>query len=127
MATMDCVKNAVSNAAESAAKTAKYYAFVSKKRLAILAEKEKIRRNYTKLGKLYYKDFVTDEEPDDAEYLPLCEAISDSYRLINALKEEIVLAREEYRGSYSAEEEDTAENEASLPAAEALTEAASEA
>ena len=98
MATMDTVKNAVSNAAENAARAAKYYAFVSKKKLAILAEKEKIRRNYTKLGKVYYKDYVTDEEPDDAEYVPLCEAISNSYRLINALKEQLAIAKEEYQG-----------------------------
>ena len=97
MATMETVKNAVSTATENAARAAKYYAFVSRKRLAILAEKEKIRRNYTKLGKVYYKDYVTDEEPDDAEYVPLCEAISNSYRLINALKEQIAIAREEYQ------------------------------
>ena len=113
MATMENVKTAVTNAAENAAKAAKYYAFVSKKRLAILAEKEKIRRNYTKLGKVYYKDYVTDEEPDDAEYVPLCEAISNSYRLINALKEQIAIAREEYQGLTSAFEEE----EAALPPA----------
>ena len=114
MATMDTVKTAVTNAAENAAKAAKYYAFVSKKRLAILAEKEKIRRNYTKLGKVYYKDYVTDEEPDDAEYVPLCEAISNSYRLINALKEQIAIAKEEYQGLTSSfEGEETA-----LPPAE---------
>ena len=106
MATMDTVKNVVSNAAENAAKAAKYYSFVSKKRLAILAEKEKIRRNYTKLGKVYYKDYVTDEEPDDAEYVPLCEAISRSYRLINKLKEQIELAREEYKGLSDPEDEE---------------------
>lgn len=107
MATMETVKNAVSSAAESAAKAAKYYSFVSKKRLAILAEKEKIRRNYTKLGKVYYKDYVTDEEPDDAEYVPLCEAISNSYRLINALKEQIAIAKEEYQNlTPTFEEED---------------------
>ena len=114
MANMDTVKNAVSNAAENAAKTAKYYAFVSKKRLAILAEKEKIRRNYTRLGKIYYKDFVTDEEPDDAEYLPLCEAISNSYRLINALKEQLAIAKEEYQGLSNA----FGEEEVTLPPAE---------
>ena len=115
MSTMDTVKTAVSNAAENAARAAKYYSFVSKKRLAILAEKEKIRRNYTKLGKVYYKDYVTDEEPDDAEYLPICEAISNSYRLINALKEQIALAKEEYQGASPALGEEEAD---ALPAAE---------
>ena len=98
MATMDNLKDKASDAAQSAAKAAKYVALVSKKRLAILNEQEKIRRNYTKLGKVYYKDYVTDEEPDDAEYAPLCESISDSYRRINELREEIAAAKEEYGG-----------------------------
>ena len=55
----------------------------------IAAEQENIRRNYTKLGKVYYKDYITDEEPDDAEYLPLCESVSESYRRINELRDEI--------------------------------------
>ena len=61
MATMDDLKGMATGAAQTAAKTAKYVALVSKKRLAILTEQEKIRRNYTKLGKIYYKDYVTDE------------------------------------------------------------------
>ena len=98
MATMDNLKDKASDAAQSAAKAARYVALVSKKRLAILNEQEKIRRNYTKLGKVYYKDYVTDEEPDDAEYGPLCESISDSYRRINELREEIAAAKAEYGG-----------------------------
>ena len=98
MATIENLKDKANDAAQSAAKAAKYVALVSKKRLAILNEQEKIRRNYTKLGKVYYKDYVTDEEPDDAEYQPLCESISDSFRRINALREEIAAAKEEYCG-----------------------------
>ena len=96
MATIDNLMDKASDAAQSAAKAAKYVALVSKKRLAILNEQEKIRRNYTKLGKVYYKDYVTDEEPDDAEYRPLCESMSDSFRRINELREEIAAAKEEY-------------------------------
>ncbi len=104
MATIDDLKNKASGAAQTAAKTAKYVASVSKKRLAILNEQEKIRRNYTKLGKVYYKDYVTDEEADEAEYRPLCESISDSFRRINALREEIAQARDEYSGEADGEE-----------------------
>ena len=91
-------------AAQSAAKAAKYVAFVSKRKLAIAAEQEKIRRAYTKRGKVYYKDYVTDEEPDQAEYAPICDEISDSYRKINALKDEIADAKAAYSGETSAEE-----------------------
>ena len=91
-------KETACNAAGSAMDAARYMAFMSKRRLEILAEQEKIRRLYTRLGKVYYKDFVTDEEPDDAEYAPLCEKISQAFRRINRLREEMEEARAAYRG-----------------------------
>lgn len=103
MATIDNLMDKATDAAQSAAKAAKYVALISKKRLAILNEQKKIRRNYTKLGKVYYKDYVTDEEPDDAEYNPICESISDSFRRINELREEIAAAKEEYGAGKTAE------------------------
>ena len=105
MASMDTIKDKANAAAQTAAKTAKYVALVSKKRLEIVKEQEKIRRNYAKLGKVYYKDYVTDEEPDDAEYKPICEEISVSFRRINELREEIAAAKAEYNGDGAAEDE----------------------
>lgn len=93
---MEQFKEKAVSAAEAAAKTAKYLAFVAKTKMEIRLEKEKIRRLYAKLGKVYYKDYVTDEEPDEAEYKPLCELISDSFRRINALKDALEDAKEEY-------------------------------
>ncbi len=90
------LKEKAAAAALSAAKTAKFMATVSKKRLEITMEKEHIRRVYAKIGKVYYKDYVTDEEPDDAEYVPLCEDISESFRRINTLKDEIRALKDEY-------------------------------
>lgn len=90
------LKEKAAGAALNAAKAAKYVAFVSKKRMEIALEKEKIRRIYAKLGKVYYKDYVTDEEPDEAEYRPLCESISDHFRRINELEAEIADAKDEY-------------------------------
>ena len=105
MANMDHFKEKANEAAVSAAKVAKYVAFVSKKRLAIVSEQDKIRRAYAKLGKVYYKDYVTDEEPDDAEYKPICEEISVSFRRINELREEIAAAKAEYNGEGASEDE----------------------
>ena len=85
-------------AAGTAMDAARYVAFMSKRRLEILAEQEKIRRLYTRLGKVYYKDYVTDEEPDEAEYAPLCEKISEAYRRINHLRDEMEEAKATYRG-----------------------------
>lgn len=121
MATMENFKEKATEAAQTAAKTAKYVALVSKKRLAILNEQDKIRRNYTRLGKVYYKDYVTDEEPDEAEYEPICEEISESFRHINALRDEIAQAKAEYRDVADDAPEDTDE-EPIDPTAENKTE-----
>lgn len=94
--TMDTLKDMAGNAALSAAKATKHLAMLSKLRLEILREKERIYYNYAKLGKVYYKDYATDEEPDDAEYKPLCEDISVSFRRINLLRERIAAEKEAY-------------------------------
>lgn len=103
MATMDSLKDKASSAAQSAAKTAKYVASISKMRLEIVKEQEHIRRTYTKLGKVYYKDYVTDEEPDEAEYKPLCDDISASFRRINELRDQIAAEKEAYKSGDPAE------------------------
>ena len=105
MASMENIKDKANAAAQTAARAAKYVALASKKRLEIVKEQEKIRRNYAKLGKVYYKDDVTDEEPDEAEYKPICEEISVSFRRINELREEIAEAKAEYNGDDAAEDE----------------------
>jgi len=96
MSNMEDLKEKAAGAALSAAKTAKFMTSVSKKRMEIALEKEHIHRLYAKLGKIYYKDYVTDEEPDDAEYVPLCEDISESFRRINTLKDEIKDLKDEF-------------------------------
>lgn len=94
--TMDTMKEKAVDAAQTAARAAKLVAVISQKKLLIAREQEKIRRNYTRLGKVYYKDYVTDEEQDEAEYKPLCEEISNSFRYINELKDDIADAKEAY-------------------------------
>lgn len=117
MANMDHFKEKANEAAVSAAKVAKYVAFVSKKRLAIISEQDKIRRAYTKLGKVYYKDYVTDEEPDEAEYKPLCDAITASFSRINDIKEELAAAKAEYNGEAAEEEPEEETRIEALPEA----------
>ena len=131
MASMDTIKDKANAAAQSAAKAAKYVALASKKRLEIVKEQEKIRRNYAKLGKVYYKDYVTDEEPDEAEYKPRSEAMSVSFRRINELREEIAEAKAEYNGDDAVEDvEDEADifalEEVPVPAEETPTEESAE-
>ena len=123
--TMETLKCKAVHVAAGAAQTARLVALISKKKFAILAEQDKIRRCYTQLGKVYYKDYVTDEEPDDAEYDPLCERISQSFRRINRLRQELEAAKTKLAGEAepeakpetepetetAAEEEDFADNE----------------
>ena len=107
--TMETLKCKAVHVAAGAAQTARLVALISKKKFAILAEQDKIRRCYTQLGKVYYKDYVTDEEPDDAEYDPLCERISQSFRRINRLRQELEAAKTKLAGE---QPEDEAEPEA---------------
>lgn len=94
---LETLKEILEGSAHAALRTTKLLAYISQRKLSIFAEQEKIRRLYTKLGKVYYKDFVTDEEPDEAEYNPLCQRISECYRRINDLREEILEAKEAYK------------------------------
>lgn len=88
-ATVNAICDKAGEAAHAAKDTTKTLAKIAKCKMQILKLQEGIRKNYQKLGKVYYKDFITDEEPDEAEYDPLCRQISESYQRISRLKEMI--------------------------------------
>lgn len=114
-------KAMAAEAVSSAGKAAKYYSFVSKQKMLILREQERIRRLYTRLGKICYKDYITDEEPDEAEYLPLYEQVTSSFRYINEMREALAQAKREYQSSQGLTvrpEKDAAVPEAQTPVAE---------
>lgn len=111
MSTMDQFASMASQAASSAGKAAKLMAYLTGHKLQIIRQQERIRQLYTRLGKLCYKDRITEEEPDEAEYKPVCDAISDAYRCISRLRDEMEDAKEAYRAERdgldsSAEEEE---------------------
>lgn len=108
---IDAIRDYATNAAQTAVKKTKMLASVAKANIAILAEEEKIKKAQLELGKIYYKDFILDEEPDQAEYLPLCDRITESLKLIDNLKLEIALAREEAGVAEEDEEAPAAEAE----------------
>ena len=97
MPTFEELKDKALEIAGVTAEAAKQLALISKCRILILTEQEKIRNLYTKLGKTYYKDFVTDEEPDDAEYNPLCDSISEHYREISRLRDIMDAVKKDYQ------------------------------
>lgn len=88
-------KDSAAEAVQCAAKKTKMLALIAKYKMQILSEQEKIKKAYQELGRVYYKDFATDEEPDEAEYQPWCEKISDAFRRINQLKRDIEDAKAE--------------------------------
>jgi hypothetical protein len=66
---------------------------MAKANVAIQQEEVKVRKAQVELGKVFYKNFVSGEEADMAEYLPLCEKITASLKIIEGLKAEIEQAK----------------------------------
>ena len=131
----EVLKEAAAGVAKSAAEKTKLLSIIAKDNLEILAEQDKMRKAYTELGKVYYKDFAMEEEPDEAEYLPWCSKITECRKKIEALKDEIadckeklggdadelviVLVEEAYPEEAAAEEAVAVEAEEEAPAEEA--------
>lgn len=90
---LEALKGLVAEAAQAAARVTKSAASVTKSNISILTEQDKQKKAYLELGKLYYRDFITGEEPDDAEYLPLCETITETAKNIEALRAELEEAK----------------------------------
>lgn len=85
----ESVKNFALGAAQTATQKAKVLAAVAKANVSIYAEEDKIRKAEAQLGKLYYRDYAVGEEMDTAEYLPWCQKIDESKKLIAELKDYI--------------------------------------
>ena len=91
-------KEAAAGVAKTAAEKTKLLSIIAKNNLTILAEEDKIKKAYTELGRVYYKDFAMEEEPDEAEYLPWCEKITEGKQKIEALRDEIAACKEKLGG-----------------------------
>lgn len=90
---LESLINALTEVAQTAANKAKSLTSIAKSNINIMSEQEKLKRAYTELGKLYYRDYVTGEEPDDAEYLPLCDRIAELVQNIQGLRDNIEQAK----------------------------------
>ncbi len=86
---LEALKNMAMDAAQAAVKATKNAATVTRANINIFTEQEKQKKAFLELGKLYYRDFITGEEPDDAEYLPLCDRITEAAKNIEALRTNI--------------------------------------
>ena len=123
----ESVKNFAVGAAQTATQKAKVLAAVAKANVSIYAEEDKIRKAEAQLGKLYYRDYAVGEEMDTAEYLPWCQKIDESKKLIAELKDyidEVKAADEVVEEAPAACEADF--EDAEKPAEEAAEEPAAE-
>ena len=128
----EAAKNFAVGAAQTAAQQAKVLAAIAKTNVSIYAEEDKIKKAEVQLGKLYYRDYAVGEEMDSAEYLPWCQKIDESKKLIEELKDYIETLKQgeeaEDEGFVDITEEAAPAEEApaEAPAVEAAPEAASE-
>lgn len=107
----DALKNMLAEVAQAASRVTKSAAAVTKANINILSEQDKLKKAYMELGKLYYRDYITGEEPDDAEYLPLCEAITEATKNIDGLRSTVQDIR---NGKNAGKDEEAAEEETSV-------------
>ena len=103
------LKSFANDAAQAAAKYTKSAAAIAKANFNILSEQEKQKKAYLDLGKLYYRDFITGEEPDDAEYLPLVERITETVKHIEELKASIEDTKSVFTAAEAVDAEEVAE------------------
>ncbi len=85
----EAAKNMAVEAAQTAAAKAKELAAVAKANISIYAEEDKVKKAEIELGKLYYRDYAVGEELDTAEYLPWCQKIDESKKLIEESMNEV--------------------------------------
>ena len=135
----ETAKNLAMEAAQTAAAKAKELAAVAKANISIYAEEDKVKKAEIELGKLYYRDYAVGEELDSAEYLPWCQKIDESKKLIAELKDyiddvkaddevpaEAPAASEEDFADAQTEQEQTASEEAPCCCEQAAPEAPAE-
>lgn len=103
----DALKSKLAEMAQAASRVTKSAAAVTKANINILSEQDKLKKAYMELGKLYYRDYITGEEPDDAEYIPLCDAITEATKNIDGLRSTV----QDIRAKNARKEEDPVDAE----------------
>ena len=89
------VADAASDVAKNAAKQTKNLASVGRLKLAITSEEDKMKKAYTELGRLFYRDFESETQADMEEYQPWIDKVTDAKNQIARLNDEIVKIRTE--------------------------------
>ncbi len=125
MSFLDKLKQTANVAAQVAAATAdtavnktKTMASIGRVKLAITSEEDKLKKAYTELGRLFYRDYEAQAEADMTEYLPWCGKAADAREQIQRLTEEL----EKLKAESKAPKEENAAPEAHEAAEETVEE-----
>lgn len=105
---------AASSVANTAVSKTKTMAAAGRVKLAISQEEDKLKKAYTELGRLYYRDYTAGTEADQQEYLPWCSRAEEAKAEIQRLTEELeaIKAADAVKEPEEAEMTETAENTA---------------
>lgn len=101
---------AATNVANTAVKQTKTAAAIGKLKLNIAQEEDKMKKAYTELGRLYYRDYENQSEVEIEEYLPWIQRVSDAKVAIegyNAQVEEVRRNAHQWEDVQAEEVEDT--------------------
>lgn len=120
------VAGAASDVAKNAAKQTRNLASVGRLKLAITSEEDKMKKAYTELGRLFFRDYEAQTEADMEEYQPWIDKIADAKAQIARLNDEIVKVRTEEPAEEAPAEEIQEAAEAAEAAADAVEETVEE-
>ena len=77
------------SAADTAVSKTRTVASIGRVKLAISSEEDKLKKAYTELGRLFYRDYQAQAEADMTEYQPWCDRAADAREQIQRLTKEL--------------------------------------
>ena len=77
------------SAADTAVSKTRTMASIGRVKLAISSEEDKLKKSYTELGRLFYRDYQAQAEADMTEYQPWCDRAADAREQIQRLTQEL--------------------------------------
>ncbi len=83
------------SAADTAVSKTRTMASIGRVKLAISSEEDKLKKAYTELGRLFYRDYQAQAEADMTEYQPWCDRAADAREQIQRLTQELEMLKAE--------------------------------
>ena len=77
------------SAADAAVSKTRTMASIGRVKLAISSEEDKLKKAYTEMGRLFYRDYQAQAEADMTEYQPWCDRAADAREQIQRLTREL--------------------------------------